>query len=1649
MPLSLLPLLQTAVAPSAQASSYVCRDTSGVTPIDIDGTFYCIEEFSTAGSHTWTAPWTTPVRAFVVGAGGGGTTARAGSGGEAKTASSTANFAAGTQIEVLVGEGGDGRGGTANAAHRGGASQIQKDGAGSGTISSTTSFGGSGGSQGSNRVDLTWPKEGGGDALTTILRVGGSGSGDGGNSGPSLAGTTPASTCSQDTDVEATYTIGAPGSGASPTGFGSYDANEYSRGGWGAGWIESQTDSCTPRNGNGDYYIYFSVGSTALSTSLVDFTGSSGVISNGPTTYPDASTLRAGDGGHAGGNANSSAASGADGQDGLVLIRYEATVSTSPPTVTTNAASDVTTTSATLNATVNANGSDTTALSYKYSADRATVEQGGGDSPTSITPGSVTGSTDTALTAPLTGLTPGTTYYYRFAATNAGGTTNGSIVSFTTLSNGGGGGGGGGGGSAPAPAATATPTPTQEESAGSTGSSAPPAAPTSPLIPTGDPSAPPVLEPITWPGTPSGDPSFSPGDAGCLCAGSPTPVDVDDSNGDVAVSANGTTTTLQPKTSAGSPTGTQGSSGPAVIQPGGTTAVSGSGYQPGSLVTVFAQPGRVKLGTLTVGPDGTVTGSVYIPTTLPQSGVTLQIDGVPFGGGPSSGPISVGVGVETGTPAPGSSGGAGSAGKGAAGTPTAPVGKPGGGLTTVKPGNGKVVPASGGPKPEVSAEGVKASLPNGGNLEATLSGPTGITGGSSGGGGKGPQLEPGGFVEVKGDGLEPGTSANVWFIPTGSKKPVFGGTVQVGANGEVKGWASIPPGLPEGGATMQIDVTTQGKPGKGATVSVGVTVGGPPPVVEGKPAKPITPDPAPWPGAGPNGPSVPTGTTEAVCSGCSANPPVTTSPEGSPEFKSFEIGGITVGLGSTGTGGANNPQSESTPLSVTPGGFVTVRGSGFRPGTPVSVFANPGKVLLGTITAGPDGSVSGSVPVPATVPANATIQLDGVTSEGAEQSVATGSITTEPVPATGPLSGLGQGPAAQPTAPLPGRNGTLPKERPGQSSMIPAVPAVAPPTVNNGTITTGLPTGGSVSVTPVNDDGTPSGGSTAAAVRPTAGGLVGVKGSGFAPGTTVQVWFLPGPIFAGSVSVGSDGTVEGWAQVPPGTEPGNYTMQLSGTGTTPSGTKAPVGWSQGVTVAAGKGGGSNGSSANTDPKSEPVLPPAAQPLGQPGGGLPQQEPGSASGAIGPVVSGGVNGGAADGATFNGGGTNSTPVTTSTETSEDGTSVTVTATTGGGASGGPSRPEVVTVNVSGGTPNGRTQPVAGGGVVNAPQGGFINTSSGGLAPGTPVNVFLLPSLTPVGSGTVGPRGIVTLSAPVPTSTPVGGNTLQITGVTPSGRPIAVNLGVNIEAGTPGSSPVSATSPLAATPKIAMLPNGRPVSVGQGDQAVLFNGTPTPYTISSRSQSTTVGTSVSSVVIKAPRNVKGAVILTPGTEVAIEGTGALPGSVVNVWSARGERLLGRLMVAADGSYTGWVRIPVTLPATVDTLQINTVLSDRTEQMVALGVNYERESGARSAQITRDRAVTYFGFNSAKLTKESKAALREFATLFPTNAFSVTTVAGALRASGADADDRRLATKRARNVKRFLESQGVQGIINVTTEKTKGATPLVRRVISVTGG
>ncbi|MDP3297216.1 MAG: fibronectin type III domain-containing protein, partial [Thermodesulfovibrionia bacterium] len=95
-----------------------------------------------------------------------------------------------------------------------------------------------------------------------------------------------------------------------------------------------------------------------------------------------------------------------------------------PPTATTNPATNINGDSATLNATVNPNGSAATV----YFEWGTTTSYGNSTPSQSI--GS--GTSNVNVASNLTGLSPNTTYYYRVIATNAGGTSYGYNMSFTT-----------------------------------------------------------------------------------------------------------------------------------------------------------------------------------------------------------------------------------------------------------------------------------------------------------------------------------------------------------------------------------------------------------------------------------------------------------------------------------------------------------------------------------------------------------------------------------------------------------------------------------------------------------------------------------------------------------------------------------------------------------------------------------------------------------------------------------------------------------------------------------------------------------------------------------------------------------------------------------------------------------------------------------------------------------------------------------------------------------------------------------------------------------------------------------------------------------------------------------------------------------------
>ncbi len=95
------------------------------------------------------------------------------------------------------------------------------------------------------------------------------------------------------------------------------------------------------------------------------------------------------------------------------------------PTATTNAATSVTSTGATLNGSVNANNAST-AVTFEYGL---TTSYG-----TSVVAAQspATGTSATAVSYALTGLTPNTNYHYRVVGVNAEGTTHGGDMMFST-----------------------------------------------------------------------------------------------------------------------------------------------------------------------------------------------------------------------------------------------------------------------------------------------------------------------------------------------------------------------------------------------------------------------------------------------------------------------------------------------------------------------------------------------------------------------------------------------------------------------------------------------------------------------------------------------------------------------------------------------------------------------------------------------------------------------------------------------------------------------------------------------------------------------------------------------------------------------------------------------------------------------------------------------------------------------------------------------------------------------------------------------------------------------------------------------------------------------------------------------------------------
>jgi hypothetical protein len=100
-----------------------------------------------------------------------------------------------------------------------------------------------------------------------------------------------------------------------------------------------------------------------------------------------------------------------------------------PPDVTTEPATSITTTTATINGTGTSNGASST-VTFTWGTDSNLVS--GTTTVTALESPLASNASDAAVTAELTGLTPGTTYFFRATITNVSGTADGIIRDFTT-----------------------------------------------------------------------------------------------------------------------------------------------------------------------------------------------------------------------------------------------------------------------------------------------------------------------------------------------------------------------------------------------------------------------------------------------------------------------------------------------------------------------------------------------------------------------------------------------------------------------------------------------------------------------------------------------------------------------------------------------------------------------------------------------------------------------------------------------------------------------------------------------------------------------------------------------------------------------------------------------------------------------------------------------------------------------------------------------------------------------------------------------------------------------------------------------------------------------------------------------------------------
>lgn len=369
-----------------------------------------------------------------IGGGAGGASYSGGAGGSGAIVTSTLSLTAGAELTIVIGMGGTGSGVAEptlrNSAGGGGStailigSTLLVEAGGGGSQGYTTLGGSAGGANGAGMNAVAYDNGPCGNPTANGQGANTDAMGNGGAAGAPTSCIRVVNLGTPGNSATASTAPGRGGDGANTTtgvGGGNAGGAGYSAGGNGGSSTDDPDDFAPGGAGGGGY----GGGGGGASVYHNEGTGGGGggstvnpAYSVADPSYEPASATPGEPG------APGELSTGADGSRGQVTI----SAGPGPIVATAAAPATATETTATLHSSINASGATTTALSVSYSTDPAMASA----VPAAITPTSASGSSDTAITSSLTGLTAATTYYYRIAATTEAASIKGSIESFTT-----------------------------------------------------------------------------------------------------------------------------------------------------------------------------------------------------------------------------------------------------------------------------------------------------------------------------------------------------------------------------------------------------------------------------------------------------------------------------------------------------------------------------------------------------------------------------------------------------------------------------------------------------------------------------------------------------------------------------------------------------------------------------------------------------------------------------------------------------------------------------------------------------------------------------------------------------------------------------------------------------------------------------------------------------------------------------------------------------------------------------------------------------------------------------------------------------------------------------------------------------------------